>query len=186
MGNMSKVIVGLGNPGKEYAQTRHNAGAMWVEGWRQKHGLPEWKLEKKFNGLLSRGQIKGEEVILLLPQTFMNLSGESVAALLNFYRLSASEDLLVVYDDLDLEFGHYKISRQTPRGHNGVNNIIEKLGGSDFAQVRIGTDARGGERTISGMDYVLMKMTSEEQEKWAREIFPEIMEVVEGQWLLKN
>ncbi len=177
-----KILVGLGNPGKEYEKTRHNTGALLVDWWRQKQDFPAWKMEKKFRGLVSRGKVHDKEVMLLLPQTFMNLSGESVAAGLNFYRLSAEKDLLVVYDDLDLEFGRYKMSRQAPHGHNGINDIVAKVKSADFAQARVGIDGRGGERKIKGMDYVLMTYNENELQTLKTEIAPLVWEEWE-KWL---
>ena len=121
-----KLFVGLGNPGVSYERTRHNAGALFLQKLQLDNCLPNWRLEKKFKALVSRGFLGKTEGLLLLPQTFMNLSGESVGAVLNFYRLQAEKDLVVIYDDLDLEFGRFKIGRQAPHGHNGIISVKEK------------------------------------------------------------
>lgn len=178
-----KLLVGLGNPGVSYERTRHNAGALFLQKLQLDNCLSSWRLEKKFKALVSRGFLGKTEVLLVLPQTFMNLSGESVFAALNFYRLQAKEDLVLIYDDLDLEFGRFKISRQAPHGHNGVKSVQEKLKINDFLQMRIGVDARGGERKIPGMDYVLQVFSPLELKKLREEIFSQAEAELERQWL---
>lgn len=177
-----KLIVGLGNPGVSYERTRHNVGFLFLEKMQQDNRLTVWKEEKKFKGRVSKGKIADEDWLLLQPQTFMNLAGESVGALMRFYRLQASQDLILVYDDLDLKFGEFKIGRKGPRGHNGVLNVQQILGTTDFLQVRIGTDARAPENKISGMDYVLQTMTGEELVKLREEIFPKVEKELQS-WL---
>lgn len=98
-----KLIVGLGNPGKEYEQTRHNAGFLFVDSLREAWGFEDWK-DSKFKGIISEGIRNGEKIILLKPTTYMNLSGESVSGVVNFYKIPR-ENILVIFDDLDMEFG---------------------------------------------------------------------------------
>lgn len=178
-----KLLVGLGNPGISYERTRHNAGALFLQKLQLDNCLPNWRLEKKFKALVSRGFWGKTESLLLLPQTFMNLSGESVAAALNFYRLQAENDLVLIYDDLDLEFGRFKIGRQAPHGHNGIKSVEEKLKTTDFLQARIGVDARGEERKISGMDYVLQVFSAVELQRLREEIFSQVETELEQKWL---
>ncbi len=157
-----KLIVGLGNPGNTYQLTRHNLGRMAVESMAGAWSFGEWRSEKKFAGLLNRGRSVDEEFLLLLPETFMNLSGESVAKVVNFYRLDPERDLLVVYDDLDLSLGAVKLTDSGPRAHNGVMNIQEKLAGAKFAHLRLGIENRGVEKIPAGKDYVLGKFFPDE------------------------
>jgi len=131
-----KVIVGLGNPGPKYARHRHNFGFQTVDRFAERQGLRF--TEKAARALLARGQVGGEAVVLAKPQTFMNLSGESVKSLLK--QLGAKvEDLLVVYDDLDLPLGRLRLRPQgSAGGHNGLRSIIDRLGTNQFARLRLG------------------------------------------------
>ncbi|MBI4994024.1 aminoacyl-tRNA hydrolase [Candidatus Peregrinibacteria bacterium] len=138
-----KIIVGLGNPGKEYEKTRHNAGAMCVDLLKEKLNLPQFKLQKKFKALISEGTQEKEKIILAKPQTFMNLSGESVQRLVKFYNCPLT-NLVVVYDDVDLPLGKIRIR---PNGsastHNGMKSIVQNLDSADFPRLRIGVESRG-------------------------------------------
>ena len=164
-----KIIVGLGNPGKQYEGTRHNIGFAIIDNLRQEFGFPEFESNKKFNAEISKNHIGQIETLLAKPQTFMNLSGESVQAVLDFYKLSP-EDIVVIHDDLDIASGKYKVAQDSSSaGHNGVQNIIDKLGTQKFKRIRIGV----GEETAEGAikcrlgahDFVLGKFTPEEKEK---------------------
>ncbi|MFH1193910.1 MAG: aminoacyl-tRNA hydrolase [bacterium] len=129
-----KLIIGLGNPGKKYEKTRHNLGFMAVDFLRAAAGAPDFKMNKKLAAEVS----KSGEIIFAKPQTFMNLSGEAVAKLLSFFKLSPA-DLVVIHDDLDLDFGKIKTGAgHGAAGHNGVKSIIELLGTKDFNRVRLG------------------------------------------------
>lgn len=132
---MTKLIVGLGNPGEKFKGTRHNLGFELVDEHRRKTNGEEWKFEKKFN---SEFCILNSEVILLKPQTFMNLSGSAVARFVNFYKIDP-EDILIIHDDLDLPLGKIKIRLGgSAAGHHGVESIIEKLGTDKFVRLRLG------------------------------------------------
>ncbi len=140
-----KIIVGLGNPGKEYEKTRHNAGAMCVDLLREKLNLPEFKIQKKFNALISEGAYENEKIILAKPQTFMNLSGESVQKLVNFYNCPM-ENLIVIYDDVDLPLGEIRVRPDGSSGsHNGMKSVTQALSSTAFPRVRIGIESRGAE-----------------------------------------
>ena len=155
-----KLIVGLGNPGKEYKGTRHNAGFDAVEALAHAEGLG-WREGHK--GEMAKGKLAGQDVVLLKPTTFMNLSGESVAETLHFFKLDAKADLWVIHDELDLPVGAMKISIGAgPGGHNGVKSIIEKIGHKDFARFRIGIGKPTDQTPIE--DYVLRKPSKEEHE----------------------
>lgn len=129
-------IVGLGNPGEEHVGTRHNIGFTLLEAFIIKESFPQLHNSNTFSGLVSEGSIEGNEVMLLLPTTYMNASGSAVAKLVP---TNQTEKLIVVYDDIDLAFGEIKISfGRGDGGHNGIKSIIEKLGSHDFVRLRVG------------------------------------------------
>lgn len=138
-----KIIVGLGNPGKEYANTRHNVGFLFVDSLKEKLDLPEFKPDKHFDALITDGVMNGEKILVAKPQTFMNLSGEAVQKLVNFYHVEP-QNLWVVYDDVDLAIGTMRIRKEGSAGtHNGMKSIIEHLGFQNFPRLRIGIESRG-------------------------------------------
>ncbi|MBI1308341.1 MAG: aminoacyl-tRNA hydrolase [Proteobacteria bacterium] len=146
-----KLIVGLGNPGKEYAGTRHNVGFMVADGLREAFGLPAFA--KKCKGLASKGRVAGEDVVVLKPQTFMNVSGESVRAAVAFFKLKPS-DVLVVHDELDVPLGQLKFKvGGGDAGHNGLKSITQHLGTPDYARLRFGIGRPVHKSQVS--DYVL-------------------------------
>lgn len=131
-----KLVVGLGNPGTKYAKNRHNVGFMVADHLFSDSGFPEWK--DKFNGLFTKGSVAGEDIVLLKPQTFMNESGKSVQAAVAFLKLDVKNELLILHDELDLEFGDVRLKVGGGHaGQNGIRSIIAALG-PDFARVRIG------------------------------------------------
>jgi peptidyl-tRNA hydrolase, PTH1 family len=155
------LMVGLGNPGGEYAKTRHNAGFLLVEKlagrWKT-----NWTLEKKFNARIARAEPDGRRVLLCEPQTFMNSSGESVGPLVGFYRLSPKQ-LLVAVDDADLPFGEIRLRPGgSSGGHHGLESIEQHLGTREFARLRIGIGRKDGAREIT--DYVLGRFSAAETE----------------------
>jgi PTH1 family peptidyl-tRNA hydrolase len=157
--NLVKLIVGLGNPGREYAATRHNIGFMVVDRLAHKLGLAVEK--KKFNALLGQGQIRSEKVLLAKPQTYMNLSGEAVTALLNWYKLGPA-DLIVIFDDLDLPPGKLRIRPEgSSGGHKGMESIILALGTDGFPRLRIGV-GRPEIPDFDSANYVLSRLTAGE------------------------
>lgn len=145
-----KLIVGLANPGAEYAATRHNAGAWYVDLLAERHNQ-SLKEESKFYGFTARLNIGGEDVRLLVPTTFMNLSGKSVAAMATFYRISP-EEILVAHDELDLPPGVAKFKQGGGHGgHNGLKDIISKLGNNqNFHRLRIGIGHPGDRNKVVG------------------------------------
>jgi PTH1 family peptidyl-tRNA hydrolase len=156
-----RLIVGLGNPGREYETTRHNVGFRWVDELARVQKL-NFRNESKFNGLTARGQFHGHEVLLLKPQTFMNASGRSVVALALFYKILPSE-ILVVHDDLDLPPGVARLKIGGGHGgHNGLKDIIAHLGNKDFWRLRIGIGHPGDRIEVSS--YVLNDPRSDELE----------------------
>ena len=162
-----KLIVGLGNPGDQHKNNRHNSGFMIVEEMANSLSNKEWSSIKKLQSLL----IKNEGLFVLVkPQTFMNQSGEAVKKLINQYKIKTS-DLWVIHDDLDIDLGSYKIQKgKGPKLHNGIMSIEEKLGKTDFWRVRVGVENRNEENKISGETYVLQDFTEEEKKNLASTI----------------
>jgi PTH1 family peptidyl-tRNA hydrolase len=155
-----KLIVGLGNPGHEYEDTRHNAGFWWVDAFAQQHAV-QFKTDNKFHGLVTRVQLHGHEVWLLKPQTFMNVSGRSVVALALFYKI-LPDQILVVHDELDLPPGGAKLKLGGGHGgHNGLKDIIAHLGTKDFWRLRIGIGHPGERDEV--VNYVLNAPRNSEQ-----------------------
>lgn len=157
-----KLIVGLGNPGPEYAKTRHNAGAWYVEQLARWHNV-SLREEPKFFGMTARLQVDGQDVRLLIPDTFMNLSGKAVAALARFYQIEP-EAILVAHDELDLPPGIAKFKQGGGHGgHNGLKDIIAKLGNNNnFYRLRLGIGHPGSKELVAG--FVLTKAPAKEQE----------------------
>ncbi len=161
-----KLIIGLGNPTKQYEDTRHNAGFIILDEIQKSLGFPEFKPNEKFKAEISENSIRGEKTILAKPQTFMNLSGQSAAAIANFYKIEI-ENITIIHDDLDIELGAIKISEDSQAaGHNGVQSIFDTLGTQKIKRIRIGIEgaAKKLERQMSGSDFVLQKFETEELE----------------------
>lgn len=155
-----KLIVGLGNPGPEYAYTRHNVGFLTVDTFHKKIEAPEFK--SGFKGLVSKGKYKGEEYIILKPLTYMNLSGESVLEAISYYKIKV-EDLIVIYDDMDFQVGRFSIRQLGGHGgHNGMRNIIDHLKTQDFKRIRVGIGKAFKDEKSS---YVLGKFSKQELEE---------------------
>jgi len=155
-----ELIVGLGNPGRDYVDTRHNAGFWFVEAVARKFG-GSFKSEKKFQGEVARSVIDAHEVWLLKPDTFMNLSGQAVLALMQFYKI-ALHNVLVVHDDLDLPSGTARLKQGGGHGgHNGLRDIIQRCGGNGFSRLRLGIGHPGDRSRVTG--HVLSKVSSDDQ-----------------------
>ncbi len=156
----SLILVGLGNPGTEYEHTRHNAGFDVVDVFCEKHGITLNK--NKFKGIFGEGTIKGERVLVLKPQTYMNLSGESVSAVMKFYKIPVSS-LLVVSDDVSLAPGKMRIRKNgSAGGQKGLKSIIEHLGTEDFARLKMGVGDRP-DRQSDIANWVLGRMNEEDK-----------------------
>ena len=163
-----KIIVGLGNPGKKYENTRHNAGFMFVDALQKQHKFPEFTLKKKFFAeITEKIFLNNEKVLLVKPNTFMNDSGRAIGAIMNYYNIEPT-NLVVAHDDLDIEIGQYKRTQNIrAAGHNGIKDIIEYIGTQDFMRIRIGVEVCGGRKNrgeISGKDFVLQNFSHEEHE----------------------
>lgn len=130
-----KLIVGLGNPGSKYDATRHNVGFMFLDYLADRYNL---KFNSKANYQIAETNIRGQKVLLLKPQTFMNLSGEAVNAVCKFYKIDNS-DIIVIYDDLDMDFGKLRVKdNSSAGGHNGIKNIISHLHSQEFMRIKVG------------------------------------------------
>lgn len=182
-----KCIVGLGNPGKRYEKTRHNAGFMVIDELIRRNNFSLNR--KKFNGHFALESIGDQQVILLKPQTFMNVSGESVQPLLGFYKIDP-KDLLVIYDDLDLPTGKIRLRQNGGHGgHNGMRSIIDATKTNDFNRIRIGIDRP--QVGMSVTDHVLNNFSKKEKdqieesiqvaadaaESWLNRSFLEVMNI---------
>ncbi len=177
--NEIKLIVGLGNPGREYEATRHNAGFWWVDEFASKHGA-NYKSDAKFHGLIARASLHGQDVYLLKPQTFMNVSGRAVGAVAQFYKIEADQ-ILVVHDELDLPPGSAKLKLGGGHGgHNGLKDIIAHLGTKDFWRLRLGVGHPGDRAEV--VSFVLNAPRKEERVlideamQRAQEIAPHLLE----------
>ena len=171
------LIAGLGNPGKEYENTRHNAGFLVLDTLAQKLGAD--LSERKHRALCGKAVIGGQKVILLKPQTYMNSSGESIRAAADYYKVPP-EDILVVYDDISLEPGQLRIrAKGSAGGHNGIKSIIAHLGTQEFPRVKVGIGEKPPRMDLA--DYVLGHFSSGEKkimEEAAKEAADAICEIV--------
>jgi PTH1 family peptidyl-tRNA hydrolase len=156
------VIVGLGNPGEEYAQTRHNIGFRCVNELAKRHGL---EFDRKLaRSRVAEGQIGGQRVALAKPFTYMNVIGQAVVGLCQWYKIDPAQELLVIYDDLDLPFGVLRLrTRGSPGTHNGMKSVVAQLGSQVFPRLRIGIGQ--GPPGRDAAKYVLSRFTREEEER---------------------
>ena len=154
-----KLIVGLGNPGKEYENTRHNIGFIFLDYFAESNNI---KIDKeKYNGLYAQTIINGEKVILLKPLSYMNLSGEVVKRYVDYFKINI-DDILIINDDLDMNFGKIRLRPDgSSGGHNGLKNIALHLGTENFKRLKIGIS---NDKSIDTKDYVLGKFSKEEKE----------------------
>lgn len=177
-----QLIVGLGNPGPEYAQTRHNAGAFFVEALARAAGQG-LRPERKYHGLYSRIQWQGADLHLLIPTTYMNRSGLSVKALADFFKLRPDQ-ILVAHDELDLPPGSVKLKRGGGHGgHNGLRDTVKHLGSNDFFRLRLGIGHPGDRNAV--VNYVLGKIGKQEAVALSAAIEAageELIEATRGDW----
>lgn len=160
------LIVGLGNPGKKYEETRHNVGFLVIDKFfaSRSDDFDKFKMSKKFKADVSKGEVLEEKIILAKPQTFMNNSGDAVSTLIKFYKIDLN-DLIVIHDDIDLPLGKIRISQAaSSAGHKGIEDIIKKLGSNEFIRLRIGiqSDLLG---EIPTEDFVLQNFTEQEKKE---------------------
>lgn len=169
-----KMIAGLGNPGAEYAHTKHNVGFMLVDALADRWGIDNWR--ERFNALVGEGCIGAEKVLLVKPLTYMNESGRAIAPLFSWYKL-AIEDLIVAHDDMDIPAGMVRLRRKgSAGGHNGIKSILAHLGEEDFARVRLGIG-----RPLPGWTVVhhVLAPFSEEDGRKIREAIEYLLPAVE-------
>ena len=168
---MMYLIAGLGNPTREYDKTRHNVGFSVIDVLADKYNIDV--SDRKHKALCGRGVIEGEKVLLLKPQTFMNLSGESIREAVDYYKIDP-EDIIVIYDDISLDPGQLRIRlKGSAGGHNGIKNIIAHLGTQEFPRIKVGVGAKPPKMDLA--DYVLSRFGAEEQ-KLMDEAFGEAAE----------
>ena len=166
------VIVGLGNPSKEYDNTRHNIGFAAIDSLSDKYGISV--NEVKHKALLGKGVIDGTKVILVKPLTYMNLSGEAVRAVVDYYKIDEEAELIVIYDDISLDVGQLRIRKKgSAGGHNGIKNIIQHLGHDTFQRIKIGVGEKPKGYDLA--DYVLGHFSKEEQD-----VMKDALEKVDG------
>jgi PTH1 family peptidyl-tRNA hydrolase len=160
--NKTILLVGLGNPGKEYDLTRHNVGFLCIDEFvRKADEMEEWQQKKNLKCLLSSGQMGDTRVIAIKPTTFMNLSGEAVQAVANFYKASPG-NIAVIHDELDIDFGQIRLRKGgSDAGHNGVKSVTKHLG-EDYGRIRVGVGPKQPAK-IDSTDFVLQKFSAEEQ-----------------------
>lgn len=159
-----KLIIGLGNPGSKYQNTRHNLGFQTLDALTKKLGL-NFKFEKKFNAEIAQTSLNNKKILLVKPKTFMNNSGQTVQALVSFYKIDPKKDLTIIYDDIDLPLGEIRTSGQSAGGHNGMQSIIQSLGTNEINRFRIGILNLPKEQIQDTANYVLGNFSKEEQEK---------------------
>lgn len=165
-----RLVVGLGNPGKKYEDTKHNIGFMCLDKYAKDHSL-EFKMEKKFRG----ESLKEGNLVLLKPHTFMNLSGESIRLVMDYYNIDV-DDVLIIYDDLALPLGKIRLREKgSSGGHNGIKSIVNHIGTQEFQRVRIGIDSNP---LIETKDYVLGKFSKEDQ-KILEESLQKVSEIID-------
>lgn len=156
------IIVGLGNPTKEYEGTRHNAGFDVIDTIADQYNIEISKRECQ--ALTGKGVIEGQKVLLVKPQTYMNLSGESVRKLMDFYKIDPQEELLVIYDDISLDVGQLRIRKKgSAGGHNGIKSLIAHLGTMAFPRIKVGVGEKPKEYDLA--DYVLGHFSAEDRQK---------------------
>lgn len=154
------IIAGLGNPGREYENTRHNAGFASLDALAKRHGIE--LTTRKFQALAGSGYIDGQKVLLVKPQTYMNLSGESLRAACDFFKVDPEEGLIVIYDDISLAPGQLRVRKKgSAGGHNGIKNIIAQLGTQNFLRVKVGVGEKPAGWDLA--DYVLGGFSKEDE-----------------------
>ncbi len=174
-----KLLVGLGNYPAKYDKTRHNVGFLAVEHIAKKHECEPFKSDKKFFGQVSVGQVGNEKVVLLKPETYINLSGKSVQAVAHFYKIKP-EDIVLFFDDADLEFGTVRFRLEgSAGGHNGVKSVIESLGTKSFPRIKMGI-ANSEKEKMPTEAFVLQKFSGKE---WAE--VPHVIEDTLSKFLEK-
>lgn len=155
------LIAGLGNPGRQYEKTRHNMGFDTIDELIDRHRIPQGGITHK--AMYGKGMIAGEKVLAVKPLTYMNLSGESIREYVNYYKMDPETELIVIYDDIDLDPGQIRIRKKgSAGGHNGIKSIIAQIGTQNFYRIKVGVGAKPKGWDLA--DYVLGRFSSEERE----------------------
>ena len=180
-----KLIVGLGNPEDEYKNTRHNAGAETVNALALDLGGADFTFNKKFKAQIQEIELAGDKTILVKPLTYMNNSGASVKALVDFYQLNPEEDVTIIYDDVDLPLGKYRSSGESAGGHKGMQSVIDHLSTSNLKRIRIGITPTGiiddpSLVTLPTEEFVLKKFSKIEQKSLEKVISNIVQELKQG------
>lgn len=177
------LIIGLGNPGEKYQDTRHNAGFLFLDFLQKEWGFPVFESSNRFDSLLSKGEWHGHKILLVKPETYMNLVGKSVDALLHYYKRT-EKNIAVIHDDLDIAKGALRTTLSSScAGHNGVADIINRLGTQDFFRIRLGVGR--SEENIPPKDYVLLPFSHEEYVTLHDTVFPQAKKSLED-WISKE
>lgn len=160
--NKTVIVVGLGNPGKEYDLTRHNVGFLCLESFvKHNDEMSDWIQKKDLKSLISTGRLGDKHVIAVKPTTFMNISGEAVQAVANFYNILPA-DIIVIHDELDIDFGQIRLrTGGSSAGHNGIKSVSQRIG-EDYGRIRIGVGPKHPAK-IKSEDFVLQKFSAQEQ-----------------------
>lgn len=173
-----KIIVGLGNPGTKYEQTRHNAGFLALDWFTKDRDMIA--CQSKFKAQICEYHEGGVKIFFVKPQSYMNLSGQVVREIAGFYKIDPSTDLLVIHDEKDLPFGTLREAHgSSAAGHNGVQDIIDELGTKDFARIRIGVESREPDSPLPTDEFVLQKFSAEEWQTLQEKILPEVSNLTE-------
>lgn len=155
------LIAGLGNPGRQYEKTRHNMGFDTIDELIERHRIPQGGIAHK--AMYGKGMIAGEKILAVKPLTYMNLSGEAIREYVNYYKMDPETELIVIYDDIDLDPGQIRIRKKgSAGGHNGIKSIIAQIGTQNFYRIKVGVGAKPKGWDLA--DYVLGRFSSEERE----------------------
>lgn len=173
------IVVGLGNPGQKYEETWHNLGRLAVLNWQKKVGFADFRLERKFNSLVSKGSFEKKEILLALPETFMNKSGQSLGKIISFYKMRAT-NLIVVHDDADLQKGEIRISENRgTAGHKGLDSIVGVLKTKNFTRIRIGVRPKNYVPGSKSLERFVLKKFTKDEEKIVAEVIKKTNEAIE-------
>lgn len=182
-----KLIVGLGNPGPKYKKTRHNIGFIMLDKIREyliqkRFNFSEFLFDKSSISEISEGMVNSEKIILVKPQTYMNLSGKSVIKFIEFYKLNPSKDLVIIYDDIDIPFGKIKTRGESAAGHKGMQSIINFLKTSQIKRIRVGILGKSKNEIPDVASYVLEKFRPNELDK-IDEISRKVFSIISSDFL---
>ena len=187
---MNRLVVGLGNPGKNYGLTRHNVGFLLLDLLAEESQASAWDSSAKFQGHLAKGRLHGQEALYLKPQTFMNLSGRSVCLVSRYFQIPPSR-CLVLSDDLDLPFGAVRLRlKGGPGGHNGLRSLVEGWGSQDFPRIKIGIGRPpllpDGRPCMDPASWVLAPFSPEELASLKEKALPEVMAKIGECWSTRD